>query len=126
MQVWPVLTSLPVISRVAASSSAQSASRIAGDLPPSSSVTGVRLAAAASATSRPTAVDPVKSRWSNGSATKARATAASPVTTASSSAAKRSATARCNSAAQRGVTSDTLTIARLPAASAATAGPIAS
>ena len=32
---------------------------IAGDLPPSSSVTGVRLAAAAWATLRPTAVDPV-------------------------------------------------------------------
>ena len=44
---------------------------MAGDLPPSSSVTGVRLRPAASATSRPTRVEPVKIRWSNGSAAKA-------------------------------------------------------
>ena len=61
---------------------------IAGDLPPSSSVTGVRLRAAARITWRPTAVEPVNSRWSNGSAENARATSASPLTTATSSAAK--------------------------------------
>lgn len=33
---------------------------MAGDLPPSSSVTGVRFSAAAFITSRPTAVEPVK------------------------------------------------------------------
>ena len=37
-------------------------STMAGDLPPSSSVTGVRLRPAASATSRPTRVEPVKTR----------------------------------------------------------------
>ncbi len=35
---------------------------MAGDLPPSSSVTGVRFALAAFMTSRPTAVEPVNSR----------------------------------------------------------------
>ncbi len=58
---------------------------IAGDLPPSSSVTGVRLAAAARITWWPTAVEPVNSRWSNGSAENACATSASPFTTVTSS-----------------------------------------
>ena len=44
---------------------------IAGHFPPSSSVIGVRFGAAASAILRPTAVDPVKIRWSNGSSAKA-------------------------------------------------------
>ena len=38
------------------------ASTMTGDLPPSSSVTGVRFFAAACATIRPTAVEPVKNR----------------------------------------------------------------
>lgn len=52
----------PVAMRSAASSRSADTSMIAGDLPPSSSVTGVRLPPAASATSRPTRVEPVKTR----------------------------------------------------------------
>jgi hypothetical protein len=46
-------------------------------------VTGVRLSAAARITWRPTSVDPVKSRWSKGSATNARATSGPPLITES-------------------------------------------
>ena len=42
-----------------ASGSAASLPRMHGDLPPSSSVTGVKFSAAALATSRPTTVEPV-------------------------------------------------------------------
>ena len=59
-----------------------------GDLPPSSRVTGVRLSEAARITSRPTPVEPLKSRWSNGWAAKARATSTPPFTTATRSLAK--------------------------------------
>ena len=48
--------------RGAVSPMSASGATSAGDLPPSSSVTGVRFSAAASATARPTAVDPVKNR----------------------------------------------------------------
>src|SRR3546814_9653602 len=68
MQVWPLLSHLPVARRAAACSMGKSAATIAGDLPPSSSVSGVRLGAAAAITLRPTAVEPVNTRWSNGSA----------------------------------------------------------
>ena len=67
---------------------------MAGDFPPSSSVTGVRCSLAARITSRPTAVEPVNSRWSNGSAQKRRAKSASPLNTRSSSSAKLAATSR--------------------------------
>ncbi|KAG1061274.1 hypothetical protein G6F40_018022 [Rhizopus arrhizus] len=67
MQVCPALNHLPVASRVAALSSGKSRQTMAGDLPPSSSVTGTRRAAAAAITLRPTAVEPVNSRWSSGS-----------------------------------------------------------
>ncbi len=62
MQVWPALKSFPIAIFGAIESNAPSASTITGDLPPSSSVTGVRFFAAACATRRPTAVDPVKNR----------------------------------------------------------------
>ncbi|MNH32602.1 hypothetical protein D3C79_930580 [compost metagenome] len=53
---------LPKAMRSAALSSGTSAETMAGDLPPSSRVTGVRLCAAASITWRPTLVAPVNSR----------------------------------------------------------------
>ena len=99
---------------------------IAGDLPPSSSVTGVKFFAAACATSRPTAVDPVNIRWSKGSAAKALPTTASPVTTWTSSGAKIPATAVRRAAENCGVSSEGFTIARLPAASAPISGASAS
>ena len=48
-------------------------------------MTGVRFSAAARMTARPTGVEPVNSRWSNGSAEKVRATSGSPFTTHTSS-----------------------------------------
>src|SRR3546814_20906884 len=68
MQVWPLLSHLPVARRAAACSMGKSAATIAGDLPPSSSVSGVRLGAAAAITLRHTAVEPVNTRGSNGRA----------------------------------------------------------
>ncbi len=98
----------------------------AGDLPPSSSVTGVRLAAAAAITSRPTAVEPVNSRWSKGSAEKARRHATRRrCTTQHLVGGEVRASERANSAPNRGVSSDILSITRLPAASAPVSGPTA-
>ncbi len=97
-----------------------------GDLPPSSSVVGVRLAAAACATLRPTAVEPVKNRWSKGSEATSAATAASPCTTQNSSGEKNCATSSASCAEVCGVSSLGLSMTRLPAASAAMAGPSAS
>ena len=99
---------------------------IAGLLPPSSSVTGVRFSAAAIATMRPTAVEPVKKRWSNGSRVNSAPVLASPMTTVNSSGAKRCAIASASSADVAGVTSDGFSITRLPAASAPIAGASAS
>ncbi|MNC78417.1 hypothetical protein D3C75_1306200 [compost metagenome] len=53
---------LPNAIRSAALSSGTLDETMAGDLPPSSSVTGVRFCAAASMTWRPTLVAPVNSR----------------------------------------------------------------
>ena len=86
-------------------------------------VVGVRLAAAAAATCRPTAVEPVKKRWSKGRPANSAASAASPLTTQNSSAVKCCATSSAVSAEVRGVRSLGLSITRLPAASAVAAGP---
>ncbi|MNT08217.1 hypothetical protein D3C72_1429530 [compost metagenome] len=123
MQVWPAFISLPTRMRSTARGRSAPAPTMAGDLPPSSSVTGVRLAAAARITWWPTAVEPVNSRWSKGSAVKALATSASPLTTMISSGAKCCGTSCANKAAKRGVYSDSFTMARLPAASAPASGP---
>ena len=95
---------------------------ITGDLPPSSSVTGVRLRPAASATSRPTRVEPVKIRWSNGSEAKAFAISSSMPVTVISVASNFAAMTSRSSAENRGASSLGLIITRLPAASAPTAG----
>ena len=126
MQVWPALNSLPAAILRAVSARSALSSTMAGDLPPSSRVTGVRLAAAARATWRPTAVDPVKNRWSKGRRTNALPSSASPVSTAHSSGAKAAPTSSASSCDSRGVISLGLIITRLPAASAATAGASAS
>src|SRR5262252_6471243 len=60
MQVWPAFRNLPIARRGTAVSKSASGAIRAGDLPPSSRVTGVRLSAAAIATLRPTAVDDCK------------------------------------------------------------------
>ena len=59
MHIWPFLMSLVPTTLRTLSASTLSAVRMAGHLPPSSSVTGTRLAAAAVATSRPMAGLPV-------------------------------------------------------------------
>ena len=100
--------------------------RMAGDLPPSSSVTGVRWSLAARMTWWPTAVEPVNSRWSNGSRQKRWEKSASPSNTRSSSSAKRASTRLPISAAVCGVSSDSLSMARLPATKAEVSGPAAS
>jgi hypothetical protein len=97
-----------------------------GDLPPSSSVVGVRLAAAACATLRPTAVEPVNTRWSKGSDAKGLARLASPCTTQNSSGEKNWATSAASCAEVWGVSSLGLSITRLPAANAVMAGASAS
>ena len=97
-----------------------------GDLPPSSSVVGVRLFAASAATLRPTAVEPVKKRWSNGRPANRAATEASPCTTQNSSASKTPCTSSAIKAEVRAVNSLGLSITRLPAASAVATGPKAS
>ena len=71
MQVWPALKVLAHRMRSAAVLIGKSGATIAGDLPPSSSVTGVRLRAALAITARPVAPEPVKIRWSKGSDEKA-------------------------------------------------------
>ena len=82
MQVWPALASFPKAIDRAARAGGKPRSTIAGDLPPSSSVTGTRFALAARITARPTPVLPVNTKWSKGSAAKASPTSAPPVTTA--------------------------------------------
>src|SRR5271166_3959876 len=67
MQVWPALKVLAQRMRSAAVPIGKSGATIAGDLPPSSSVTGVKLRAAFAITDRPVAPDPVKMMWSKGS-----------------------------------------------------------
>ena len=61
MQTWPLVAKVAITSRsIAASSSAASASRIAGSLPPSSSSEGVSDRPASSPIARPAASPPVK------------------------------------------------------------------
>ncbi|MCY1383052.1 hypothetical protein D9M69_711380 [compost metagenome] len=84
---------------------------------------GVRLTAAAAATLRPTALEPVKNRWSNGRLANSWATSAPPSTTLNSSAEKAPCTSEAMRAEVWGVSSLGLSITRLPAASAVAAGP---
>ena len=122
MQVWPALLSFPYAIDLAARIGEKPRSTIAGDLPPSSSVTGTRFALAARMTARPTLVLPVNTRWSNGSAAKASPTSEPPVTTATCSSAKSPAPWSTISSDVFGVCSEGFSIARLPAAIAVASG----
>ena len=62
VQICPAFKSFTNRMRSAAVRSGKSSHSSAGDLPPSSSVTGVRLAAAALITRRPVSLEPVNSR----------------------------------------------------------------
>ncbi len=78
---------------------------IAGDLPPSSSVSGVRFGAAAAITLRPTAVEPVNT-WSKGSAENAPPSSAPPVATAMRSSGNTSVNSVRSQSLVRGVCYD--------------------
>ena len=95
---------------------------IAGDLPPSSSVTEARFFAAAAITIFPTRVLPVKKTWSNGSSRSASATAASPSIIATSFSGKASARSARRARLVSGTFSEGLMITTLPAATAPTSG----
>ena len=62
MQVWPELKHLPTMIFCAAWAMENPSPTMAGDFPPSSSVTGVRFSAAARITILPTRVEPVNTR----------------------------------------------------------------
>ena len=64
MQVWPVAAKTPATRPFAAALRSASAKTTCGDLPPSSRVTLLRFSAAACATARPVAVDPVNATLS--------------------------------------------------------------
>ncbi len=64
MHVWPVAANTPATTPLAAASRSASSNTICGDLPPSSSVTLFRFSAAAWATARPVAVEPVNATLS--------------------------------------------------------------
>ena len=97
-------------------------SMMVGDLPPNSSVTEVRCLAAAAITILPTAGEPVKKMWSNGSASSAVEVAASPSKIATSSSVKHSFTIFTITAVVCGVISLGFKIAVLPAEMADTSG----
>ena len=122
MQLWPALSPLPQARRLAVVAMSASASTIAGFLPPSSRVTGVRWRAAAASTNRPTRPPPVKKMWSNCCSIRAAATAPSPLTTCTTSAEKACGMERASSSAVLGACSDGLSTAVLPAARALTSG----
>ncbi len=64
MQVCPVAANTPATRPLAAACRSASGNTTCGDLPPSSSVTGLRFSAAATATLRPVAVEPVNATLS--------------------------------------------------------------
>ena len=93
-----------------------------GDLPPSSSVTGVRFALAARITWLPTAGEPVNRIWSKGREANEAPTPGPPSTTYATSGENISPMRRDRHLAVLGVNLDGLSITRFPAASAVTAG----
>ncbi|MNQ89052.1 hypothetical protein D3C85_1043460 [compost metagenome] len=93
-----------------------------GDLPPSSNVSGVRFCAAAAITRRPTLGLPVKMMWSSGKALNAAPTSAPPAKAATSVSSKWRASRSISRVAVAGVNSDSVIIARLPAAKASAKG----
>ena len=123
MQIWPEFISLVQAIRLAATSMSASAATMTGLLPPSSSVTGVRCAAAPSYTLRPISVPPVNSRRSKPCAISSWLTAPSPSMTAIASLSRYFGTSSAISADDAGATSDGLSTTVFPAAMAATAGP---
>ena len=77
-QVCPAFW-MPAVTRSGSAASRSASSKTScGDLPPSSSVTGTTLAAAAAWTRAPTATEPVKEMWSMPGCAASAAPASSP------------------------------------------------
>ena len=121
-QVCPALRPLPHTSRRAVTATSASSRTIAGLLPPSSRVTGVRWRAAAAITSRPMRPLPVKKMWSNRSSSSRAPTEPSPQTTRTVEGEKWRGTASVSRAAVAGASSEGLSTAVLPAARALISG----
>ena len=121
MQVCPVAANTPAISPLAAAVRSASGKTICGDLPPSSRVTRLRLSAAACATARPVAVDPVNATLSTPGcpASAAPVSRDSPVTTLNTPGGKPACSNRAAKASvDAGECSEGLTTNVQPAASA--------
>ena len=122
MQTWPVVMNVaPLIFANAASSSVASSSTIAGSLPPSSSVTFVRLGAAIDMIRLPPPTLPVKQTClTRGSPTTIGPTTSSaPVTTLSTPGGSLGTRCRSVRTDDSGVVGGGFTITALPAISAA-------
>ena len=121
MQVCPVAPKMPASAPTSARSKSASLNTMLGDFPPSSSVTGLRLAAAAQAMARPTPGLPVKLILSTaGLAVSAAPTAPAPVSTCTTPAGKPAcSTSRAISSVVTLACSLGFTITQLPAARAA-------
>ena len=127
-QTWPALSNWFTACFTVASRSA-SANATNGDLPPSSSETGVRFAAAAWATSFPVSIDPVNAIRSTPGWAVSAAPASSPIPCTTLNAPSGRPASRVMSArseAVRGAHSGGLAITLLPAASAGAIRQVAS
>src|SRR5215470_4059608 len=121
MQVWPVAANTPATIPLAAAARSASGKTTCGDLPPSSSVTLLMLSAAALATARPVAVEPVNATLSTPgcAASAAPVPRDRPVTTLTTPGGNpASATSSANPSVETGACSEGLTTMVQPAASA--------
>ncbi len=108
------------LSRKSSSSAITSAKKMFGDLPPSSSVTGIRFWLAYCMISRPVVVSPVKAilLMRGLEASGLPASSPKPLTMLSTPGGSRSATSSANTRIEAGVCSAGLSTTQLPAASA--------
>ena len=102
--------------RLHVSSKSQLSLITTGDFPPNSRVTGTKFCAAACMIFLPTAELPVNIRWSKGRWLNSTPTSTPPVTTATIRGSSSFAKTDASTSAVLGVTSEGLSIARLPAA----------
>mmetsp|Transcript_10742 Transcript_10742/g.28716 ORF Transcript_10742/g.28716 Transcript_10742/m.28716 type:complete len:231 (+) Transcript_10742:766-1458(+) len=122
MQIWPAFKHLPDRIRLAATLRFAPGRTMVGDLPPSSSVQGVRCSAAARATTRATAPLPVYMMWSQRSSSSAVASGMAPVTTATASGSTYLGRSSFRRASEAGEISEGFRRQQLPAQRAATTG----
>lgn len=121
MQVWPVAANTPATRPLAAARRSASGKTICADLPPSSSLSRLRFSAAACATARPVAVEPVKATLSTPGcpASAAPVSRDSPVTTLTTPGGNPACpNSSANTSVETGACSDGFTTIVHPAASA--------